>query len=482
MFFAGRVEAVGRFVEHEQPGLGEQGGGEPEPLTHAEGEAAGLVVGDIGEPDLVEHVVDSRCPRVVASQSGQRGEVLPGGERGVEAGPVHEAGDAVGSGERAPERRAQDLEVAAVGDGQAQQETEQRRLAGAVRSDQAVDLALRHVQIDAVECHDVTETLGDPASLNCERCVHEPLLPKHSGTLGTAHNAGTGGWLNVQETDRQGVGKSGCTKWPASSQSWATPESTGSARTPSASNPSSPLEPATFIRGLAERLTHRHWRTAPRVPYSLDHTMTHANAPVSVEGRCRLIERCKTRPIAHVAAEMGISRATASKWINRHRRHGELGLIDRSSTPHHQPSATPVDVVTRIEEMRRAHKCSATRIAHELTVDGMVISRRTVTRHLAVLGLNRRKFIDPNGKTHREPRTITARRPGHMVHVDVKKAAGSPTVVAGVSTVAKVNRQRQSRAARARASAAATCTSIPPSTGHHPHRASRDRQWCLLPR
>ncbi|TQK49897.1 hypothetical protein FBY35_0182 [Streptomyces sp. SLBN-118] len=26
--------------------------------------------------------------------------------------------------------------------------------------------------------------------------------------------------------------------------------------------------------------------------------MTHANAPLSVEGRRRLIERCKTRPIA----------------------------------------------------------------------------------------------------------------------------------------------------------------------------------------
>lgn len=154
--------------------------------------------------------------------------------------------------------------------------------------------------------------------------------------------------------------------------------------------------------------------------------MTHANAPLSVEGRRRLIERCKTGPIAHVAAEMGISRATASKWVNRHRRYGELGLVDRSSTPHHQPSATPVDGVTRIEEMRRAHKWSATRIAHELAGDGIVISRRTVTSHLAALGLNRRKFIDPNGKTNRELRTITARRPGHMVHVDVKKAGRIP--------------------------------------------------------
>ena len=159
--------------------------------------------------------------------------------------------------------------------------------------------------------------------------------------------------------------------------------------------------------------------------------MTHANAPLSVEGRRRLIERCKTRPIAHVAAEVGISRATASKWVNRHRRHGELGLIDRSSTPHHQPSATPVDVVTRIEEMRRAHKWSATRIAHELTVDGTVISRRTVTRHPAVLGLKRRKFIGLNGKTNREPQTITARRPGHMVQKYVKPVKRNPRVRQG---------------------------------------------------
>jgi hypothetical protein len=47
--------------------------------------------------------------------------------------------------------------------------------------------------------------------------------------------------------------------------------------------------------------------------------MTHANAPLSVEGRRRLAERCKTRPIAHVAAATGISLTTASRWVNRHR-------------------------------------------------------------------------------------------------------------------------------------------------------------------
>lgn len=53
--------------------------------------------------------------------------------------------------------------------------------------------------------------------------------------------------------------------------------------------------------------------------------MTHANAPLSVEGCRRLIERCMTRPIAQVAGETGVSRATASKRVNRHRRHGGLG-------------------------------------------------------------------------------------------------------------------------------------------------------------
>lgn len=98
-----------------------------------------------------------------------------------------------------------------------------------------------------------------------------------------------------------------------------------------------------------------------------------------------MVERCRTRPIAHVAAEMGISRACASKWVNRYRRHGELGLVDRSSVPHHQPTATPSEVLVLIEQLRRTHKWSASRIAFELAQAGTAITRRTVSRHLAEL-------------------------------------------------------------------------------------------------
>jgi hypothetical protein len=78
------------------------------------------------------------------------------------------------------------------------------------------------------------------------------------------------------------------------------------------------------------------------------------------------------------------------------------------------------------EEMRRSNKWSASRITFELQHTGASISRRTVTRHLAALGLNRRRFIDPSGLSNREPQKIIARQPGHMVHIDVKKVGRIP--------------------------------------------------------
>lgn len=155
--------------------------------------------------------------------------------------------------------------------------------------------------------------------------------------------------------------------------------------------------------------------------------MNHRNAPLSIEGRRRLVARCQDRPIAHVAAEMGISRACASKWVNRWRRHGELGLVDRSSVPHHSPRATPAQVIATIETWRREHKWSAARITHELaTTQDVVLNRRTVTRHLQRLGLGRCRFIDPAGGSNRKPGKITARWPGHMAHLDVKKVGRIP--------------------------------------------------------
>jgi transposase len=158
---------------------------------------------------------------------------------------------------------------------------------------------------------------------------------------------------------------------------------------------------------------------------------------------------------------MGISRACATKWVRRYREFGDLGLHDRSSSPHGQPTATDANVIIEIERLRRERKWSASRIAFELRGGGVTISRRTVTRHLHHLGLNRRKFVDTSGETNRTPRTITAHRPGHMVHVDVKKVGRIPEGGGWRATAKAAPKPKQSNAPSPRVPAQATSTSTP---------------------
>jgi transposase InsO family protein len=155
--------------------------------------------------------------------------------------------------------------------------------------------------------------------------------------------------------------------------------------------------------------------------------VSHRNAPLTPAGRLRLVQRCEHRPIAHVAAEAAISRQCLSKWVNRYRTSGEAGLLDRASVPHHQPATLDPALVDRIEKLRRDKKWSARQIADQLTAEGHQLSVSTVGRWLKRLGINRRRFLDPNGAENRKPpNTIVARYPGHMVHVDIKKVGRIP--------------------------------------------------------
>ena len=154
--------------------------------------------------------------------------------------------------------------------------------------------------------------------------------------------------------------------------------------------------------------------------------MTHANAPLTPAGRLRLVLRCESRPIAHVAAEAGVSRQCLSKWKTRYDDLGDAGLVDRPSVPHRTPTQVPADVVEQIETWRRTHKWTARQIHLELIRTGHTVSLATVSRWLVRLGINRRRDIDPDGQTNRTTTAITARYPGHMVHLDVKKVGRIP--------------------------------------------------------
>ncbi|MBD2759446.1 helix-turn-helix domain-containing protein [Yimella sp. cx-573] len=123
--------------------------------------------------------------------------------------------------------------------------------------------------------------------------------------------------------------------------------------------------------------------------------MSHRNAPFTPEGRRRLVMRCQLRPIAHVAAESGISRQCLSKWVGRYRSGGEAALADRSSAPACRPTRTPQAVIDEIVRLRKKHRWSAVTIAAELRDQGTPVAVVTVTRHLRAHGLNQRRWLDP---------------------------------------------------------------------------------------
>ncbi len=124
---------------------------------------------------------------------------------------------------------------------------------------------------------------------------------------------------------------------------------------------------------------------------------------------------------------MGVSRACLSKWVNRYKDLGEVGLLDGSSAPHTSPTRTPDDVIELVCQLRRDKKWSAAKISTELAEKHHItVSTSTVQRHLRAANLHRRRFLDTDGEPLRRANTITAHYPGHMIHMDVKKAGKIP--------------------------------------------------------
>lgn len=146
----------------------------------------------------------------------------------------------------------------------------------------------------------------------------------------------------------------------------------------------------------------------------------HANARLTPIGRLTLCLRIEQgRPVAHVAPEMGISRATGYKWWRRFCEEGVDGLVDRSSRPHRCPHRTAPSVEAQIAELRSTLKLGPARIGYRLG-----IAPSTVHRVLVRLGLNRLSWLDrPTGQVIRR---YERERPGELIHVDIKKLGRIP--------------------------------------------------------
>jgi transposase InsO family protein len=143
--------------------------------------------------------------------------------------------------------------------------------------------------------------------------------------------------------------------------------------------------------------------------------VAHANARLTPAGRAILCQRIAAgRPVAHVAAEMGISRTCAYRWWARYREGGPAGLGDRPSCAHHHPHRVPVELEAAVLELRQTRKLGPARIG---PLVGLPAS--TVYRVLCRHRLNRLAWMDrPTGQLVRR---YERAHPGELVHVDVKK-------------------------------------------------------------
>ena len=155
--------------------------------------------------------------------------------------------------------------------------------------------------------------------------------------------------------------------------------------------------------------------------------MVHANARTNLFARRLIVERVAAGwPAAHVAEQLGVSRATVYKWLRRYAEGGEAGLADRSSRPRRMPSRTSATLEKRVLAARQRRRRGAVVLAADLGMNPSTVGRILARHRVPQLAA-----IDPiTGQLVRSTRRsgirYEHREPGSMIHVDVKKLGRIP--------------------------------------------------------
>ncbi|MDK9319077.1 IS481-like element ISPfr17 family transposase, partial [Propionibacterium freudenreichii] len=152
--------------------------------------------------------------------------------------------------------------------------------------------------------------------------------------------------------------------------------------------------------------------------------MTHANAPLTPEGRRRLAVLVVEQgwSLRRAAERFQCSPATVKRWADRYR--AGLPLIDRSSRPTSSPNRLSRKTEHRIVALRFTRRWGPHRIAYHLR-----LHRSTVGRVLARYKMPKLINIDQaTGLPVRRPKPTRyeVAAPGELVHVDIKKQGRIP--------------------------------------------------------
>lgn len=184
------VEAVRRLVEDHQLGVLEQRGRDRQPLLHAEGVGAEGAGRPVGEADVGEHPVHPGGGR--PDPGGEQLEVPPPGERREEPRRLDDRPDPGDDlGQRVGDRAVEHAHDTRVGADEPEQHPDRRRLARAVRAQEPVHAAERHVQVQAAHGDDLAAAVpvglpqaagadgGGPRRRRLRRHARPPVASGH---------------------------------------------------------------------------------------------------------------------------------------------------------------------------------------------------------------------------------------------------------------------------------------------------------------
>lgn len=155
--------------------------------------------------------------------------------------------------------------------------------------------------------------------------------------------------------------------------------------------------------------------------------VSHGSARLTVHGRRLIVQRHQAGwKQAHIAAAMGVSRKCVKTWIDRYAAEGEAGLATRSSRPHSMPTKTSDEVELKVLAARAEHRDGPDVLGPRVGVPA-----RTVTRILRRHRVPYLRECDPmTGEVIRSSKQTAIRyerrRPGELVHMDVKKLGRIP--------------------------------------------------------
>jgi len=154
---------------------------------------------------------------------------------------------------------------------------------------------------------------------------------------------------------------------------------------------------------------------------------THKNAPLTPKGREAMVRSVVEGGLSKAAAvrQFNVAPKTVAKWVNRFHTESVDGLRDRSSRPHSLPSQTAPDTCAVVEALRR-QRYTGKQIATEVGVSAATVSRILRRHKLSrvrdlepVIPVRRYEHPHPGDLLHLDTKKLARiAKPGHRLTGD----------------------------------------------------------------